>query len=707
MKIFLQLPEELLFLIIKYINDRSKIEQLIEIPALQQYAIKERYSKFKLDETSYSTRDGSIQTLNALFKQYGFKPTRIIGNTKDIHKLLHIEEKKGSSNIIRRTRSQVQNSGSKNELIDYSQVDYEILYYQSNISKLEDICKNANLVSIDVSQNYSLSTNTHPIREREFAKLLDIINASKLESLSTVYSNQFKVVFSNSLKKLKLSFKGEEIELNLSELANLELFYCYGLNGVGSLDDIQLPKTIKNLELRSCRIQVLGNMEQYFNLRKLTVDYCDALFQLMKSSFPKTLEEMKIVNSISNEKVAELFRAVSEGTNTRFEDSDFSVDGRRFLIGHCLKRLPKLRSLWIKDEYEALEVRVLNLEALSSLRLEQIKNVDLKEVLSSLPKIMFKIEIVKCTISSVESAVFYPESKHIVFSNNNLNNIFRSNFNNLKKLENLELNCNKINSPTGMIMLDSCELLKCIDEDFETSTGVSKKKVGKKRKIEVKDTVTFGAPKLEQLQLSNKNWFWGRRRQHGSSRKHKSLVSQVSLIECTNLKQLSIRDTVISVVDLNKLPNSLVSLSITNNKLKLFKGEFSNLSNLSELDLNDNEINYSMLANQTFPQSLKSLDLSENEIEDLTCLYLDNCVNLRTLLLVKVTGVDEPEGANELKKLFLKINIDADTSRGSLTNRKSKIIFNIVDGVDLRQGSSTLGSGSKKRKRVNDDPAYR
>ncbi|KAI5963001.1 uncharacterized protein KGF55_002793 [Candida pseudojiufengensis] len=703
MQIFLKLPEELLSLIIKYVNDKSKIERLIKIPALQQYAIKERYSQFKLN-TSYEIRDGSIEKLIALFKEYNFKPSRILGNTNDIYKLLRFGEEE-SSYMTRQTRSQAQNSGSNNRLIDFSQVDYEILFcHYSEISELEEIFRNVNLVSIKNIKYHTISRNTTLDQNREISTLLDIINTSKLESLDTVYSNRFKVKFSTSLKELKLNFGREKIELNLNELANLELFHCYNLNGVDSLDDIQLPKFIKNLELHSCA-QVLGDIEQYSKLRYLTVDCCDALFQLMNCFFPVTLEEIRIINNISKAKVAELFRAVSEGTNTQFEKSDFSVDGRWFLIGPSFEGLPKLKLLSIQDAREAIEVRVSTFIALNSLSLVKVNNIDLNQVLSSLSGTMFKIEIKQCKISGVESAVVFPESKHIIFLNNNLSTIFKSNLNNLKKLVNLQLRSNRLQNLTEIHELDPCEILNFNDEDFNASTGESKKKVGKRSKTIIKDSLTFNAPKLEVLYLSKKDMFmWGRRTNRNSG-KLQSLPSQLSLIECTNLRKLNIMNTILDILDLNNLPNSLVYLSITKNKLKLFKGEFKKLNKLKELDLKENEINYSMLANQTFPQSLKLLDLSENKIEDLTCLYLDNCVNLRTLMLVKVTGSDEPEGANKLKKWFLKINANAKTNRGYLTNRKSKIIFNVVNGVDVRERSST-GSGSKKRKRVN-DPAYR
>ncbi|KAI5962378.1 uncharacterized protein KGF55_003454 [Candida pseudojiufengensis] len=99
-----------------------------------------------------------------------------------------------------------------------------------------------------------------------------------------------------------------------------------------------------------------------------------------------------------------------------------------------------------------------------------------------------------------------------------------------------------------------------------------------------------------------------------------------------------------------------------------------------------------MLEHQNFPSRLTNIDLSNNKLEDLSCLRLDNCVNLQNLTLKEVTSKDEPEGANQLMELLLNLNTKVNAI---LTNYDSKVIFNIVDGVEE---DSILKAKSKRRK---------
>ncbi|KAI5962110.1 uncharacterized protein KGF55_003186 [Candida pseudojiufengensis] len=91
-----------------------------------------------------------------------------------------------------------------------------------------------------------------------------------------------------------------------------------------------------------------------------------------------------------------------------------------------------------------------------------------------------------------------------------------------------------------------------------------------------------------------------------------------------------------------------------------------------------------MLVIQKFPSTLEFLRLSHDKIEDLTCLELKNCIKLKTLLLEKVTASQKPNGADELKELFLKLVGTGNTGYASVTTYDSKAVFSVNIGeVDI------------------------
>ncbi|KAI5954210.1 hypothetical protein KGF54_001985 [Candida jiufengensis] len=90
-----------------------------------------------------------------------------------------------------------------------------------------------------------------------------------------------------------------------------------------------------------------------------------------------------------------------------------------------------------------------------------------------------------------------------------------------------------------------------------------------------------------------------------------------------------------------------------------------------------------MLINQTFPDNLQTLDLSQNKIEDLTCLNITNCTSLSNLQLRVVTKIDEPKGATKLRNSILKIKSKTGSCNAYLSayrRRKTKVIFETRNG---------------------------
>ncbi|KAI5960310.1 uncharacterized protein KGF55_004602 [Candida pseudojiufengensis] len=272
---------------------------------------------------------------------------------------------------------------------------------------------------------------------------------------------------------------------------------------------------------------------------------------------------------------------------------------------------------------------------------------------------MSKIIVTDCRVVAIDHVEF-PESERINFTNNDIwSDLFRSNLNQLKCLKVLDMSDNYSSdfSP-GPHSLDILELLT----NFE-------------------DNVCFNSPNLQNLILKS-----------SKPTKYKSILSFQVSFECESLTNLKIINLAVDLLDLDQLPNSLEELIINDLNLEIIEGNFFKFNKLKKLNLQNNQITFSMLNSQKFPSSLTHLNLSNNKIEDLSCLILDNCFNLKDLKLKEVTSERTPEGTTQLRNMlyFVDPHIDA-----ILTNYDSEVIFEIVHGVEK---NSILKSIYKKRR---------
>ncbi|KAI5957325.1 hypothetical protein KGF54_000253 [Candida jiufengensis] len=694
MNIFLNLPEEVLALIIKYVNNKSKLEELISIPAVQQYALRERYSTYKI-ETLSGTNDGSIEKLCEICFQYNFKPSKITGELYLITQLIEASKPRSASN--RKTRSSVKNVNQFVNTFDFGQAEFEVVLPNGPVcSGLSSVVKKLNVTGIHMS-NPRITFQTRPDNNQR-ESFLELIKTSNLTSLSTTYSDSLQIQPPESLKELTIYNQSyQNFCLNLSTLY-LQKFICHDLGGMDSLDGLQIPKSIKHLELHSCGMQNVNNLESLIKLETLVIENCSNFTGFIKCILPGSLRNFTYVNSITKEKVNQLYNEVKKLENDQYEISDFSSNGRSLIMGADFIFPPKLYNMSIQDHLGTLQLESKSkLKELDTLNLNGIKIFNLKELFQLLQKELTSISIRNCQIFDFYDCQF-PCVKELKFSGNTINTVFNSNLVQMGCLKDLVIESNTYASFYGV---DPIKFFTS-GNTFVDLSGTPKKKVAKNVELSSSDqAVSINMPNLQFLSLDKYIGTWGRRNNFYIE----DIPPPVNFNGCKNLVSITMSNMEYKILNLDYLPNSLKFIKFINLKFFSIVGVFNKFSHLENLDLRSNEISYSMLSNQSFPNSLKILDLSDNKLEDLTCLYLSNCTNLNCLFLNKVTGSDNPKGAMELKELFLKINIDSKENIAELSHRNSRKIFKIVNGKDVSRAAK---GESKSRSRNNDDdPTYR
>ncbi|KAI5968118.1 uncharacterized protein KGF55_000023 [Candida pseudojiufengensis] len=673
MEIFLKLPEELWILIIKYINDESKIEELCLIPALQKYAIQARYSEFVIDgpiarSSPICRSDGSIKNLLKLYEVYNFKPSRIILEATKLSELLK----------VRIAESQDTRNFEVETVSLYGHAEFEIKITEGMYVDLKSIFKKVNVIGVYISGSYPINLLDNEVMELQ--TYLEAIQTSKIEFMNLIYSKGFAVKFPTSLKKLKLHMIPDKIEINLSELQSLEYFECCNLKGVKSIDALHLSKTIRSIKLAGCQFETLGNLKNYDNLRSFGIEARINLFEMFKLTFPDSLERLILGSYFTHYDVIALSNDVIGGTNNHFEISDFSDDMKYLQIGSKFKLPPNLKVLGIYGIPKSLEFKYIpSLGALNSLELCGIK-IRLNEVFISLPRIMMKLEINRCEVNDVERDLKYPKVRQFNFLYNQVSNIFQIDLKEMVDLDRLEICENTLVVPgSEEIKLDPFQFL--IGEyDLLDETNES---LNKKRKVsKTFKTLQIDLSGITYMSLSRSEFNNSEGTVINTSNGIIQLPSQICIKGCTILKTLHLFDLGIKILDLHRFPPSLSDLRMTNLELFQIKGEFSLLSQLTKLWLVKIGITYSMLVLQRFPSTLKDLDLSKNKIEDLTCLKIDNCDKLHHLVLKEVTGSINPKGADELKKMLVALARDASQSFGEVTTYDSEVVFRVINGND-------------------------
>ncbi|KAI5958495.1 uncharacterized protein KGF55_005755 [Candida pseudojiufengensis] len=640
MRIFLSLPKEVLALVIKFIDDEKKVEELISIPDLQPLVLRELYTNFRLNRFTLPAKgDSSIKKLVSLYEDYRFIPSKIIGDVFKINHILDLnKERKGSG--AERTRSRgvtndsVKQSALKAESADYSKINFEVMIPSyCEYAEFKKVAEKVNIIGILMEPKETRQMFRHPpFDPNELALYSNTIKNMELESLTTFYTDTFKIPLSVSLKKLRLENQSSGLNLNLSSLVNLETFQIEHSKGVDSLADFQLPSSITYLEIESCDIISLGDLKNNFKLKKIFIYDCKELLDFV--SF-------------------------------------------------------QLKSLYIESTAVSLSLgSKLNLKSLDKLTLHFV-DIDFTALLRSLPSSMMRFVICSSHVFNVEDVALFPESEIIVLARNTFDDTFKTNFNKLKKLKTLDIGDNWSGSDEVTAeSIDPCQLM--IQESMDASTLVNESNSGK---IE---TVTVHSSNITRIILQQPGYEYGEKRHNDFQ------YPRLLLTNCGNLKELDIQNLGFHILNLDFLPNSLESLKVNDMKINLISGDFYKFSALKDIDLTNNNLNYSMLFNKNFPTSLENLILSENNIEDLTCLHLDNCVNLRKLELKKVTGSAKPKGANELKKMFIKLvsNVGDKSNHAILTNRKSQKIFEIKNGADLMKDVKKESNSKPKRRKI-------
>ncbi|KAI5962377.1 uncharacterized protein KGF55_003453 [Candida pseudojiufengensis] len=614
MQVFLKLPKEILSLIFSHIKDQSIIESLILIPELQHIPLEQKYPKFEITN--------NIETIIGLFQKYNFTPSIIIGDINQIKKL--IDEPA------------------------FRSVNYEVKILQT--TKFSDFVSILEKVYVT---GIHFDVPSVGLLEKEINSFLDYVGSNNLQSLTISHLSMFKVQFPKSLKHITLN-GGQNFELDLSGLQYLESLDCKDLLQINSLENLKLPSSIKNLRLDSCDFESLGNLIKYDKLNLLQISNCPEIYNIIHTRFPDSLKTLDFINNFQPDKIAELGGHLHAHVSNN--------DSIRIVCHFFFP--PNLKKLRICDTTQTLRIGTLNIpNSLTCLELENIGEIDLEDVLLSLPKKMSEIIIRGCQFVYSDNDVLFPESKSIKFTNNRICfEIFKTNLNQLKELKELDMSDNTFSD---------CGKCKTILDPFLILTKTMEK-------------ICFETPELQSLILKSSVSMFDREYDDECGP-----PSEVSF-NCKNLTKVKMINLNVSKLDLTEFPSSLEELTIQNLILQTIDGNFSKFNKLKILDLQNNEISFSMLSSQKFPSSLTNLNLSDNILEDLSCLKLDSCVDLHNLTLKKITADDEPEGAMQLIDLLLNLNTKVNAI---LTNYESKVIFKIVDGVKEKS--------NRKRRKIN------
>ncbi|KAI5965784.1 uncharacterized protein KGF55_001147 [Candida pseudojiufengensis] len=478
-------------------------------------------------------------------------------------------------------------------------------------------------------------------KKNEIQSFLNYVGSNNLQSLTTSHLNMFKVQFPTSLKQITIN-GGQNFELDLSNLQYLESFECKDLLQMSSLENLKLSQSIKNLKLDSCEFKSLGNLIKYNKLKLLHISYCPEIYDIAYNEFPDSLKILDFINNFKPSRIAEL---------NEEEGLILSEDDLRVVVYSYPPNLEKLR---IFDTMQTLEIEDFEIsKSLNCLELKGIGEFNLSLVLDNLPRRMSEIIIENCRVVYSDYEVSFPESKQIKFTNNKICfDPFFTNLNQLKLLEELEISDN------------ICPDFDDAEYPFDPLISLSHMETAHMEKV------CFNTPQLQNLILKSPT----------PPDQDDYMFSCEVLFNCKNLTKINMINLDICFLNINEFCNQLIELVIKNSKIQAIHGNFSNLDKLKILDLQNNKFTFSMLENQNFPSSLISLNLSNNKLEDLNCLKLDNCVHLHNLTLKKVTAKDKPEGAIQLMELCMNLPTAAKFN-AILTNYSSRVIFKIVDGV--------------------------
>ncbi|KAI5960295.1 uncharacterized protein KGF55_004587 [Candida pseudojiufengensis] len=691
MDLFLKLPVELWVLIIKYINDKSKIEELISIPVLQNYALQARFSKYQLfalharvfkyqpADFMQILADGSLKDLEELYELYNFKPSRIVIEANKMNELLELKEEP--------VDSQNESSVEIRNMNQYRHAEFELLITNSMHVDLELILKDFNVVGVHLFKDTLFKDTPLEVTLEElkaFQIYLQRIQYSKINILTTIYHNFFVAKFPTSLRKLTLNIYGDEnVDVNLRDLQCLEYFECKFMSGVESLDALQLSSTIKFIKFSFCGFKTLGNLRKYNCLRTIEIFCCWNLYNIIKCFFPNSLETLILNPSYHQSDITKLHDFVKEGINKEFEISDFTSEGNSFLLGSNFKLPLNTKTLKIDGESygESNSIELggnLCLKTLHTLELCEIQNLDLIDLFASLPEHMIDLKIIACEILKVDKCLNHPYVQQFCFSYNTVSNIFQINLKESTNLNHFEIGWNALAAPDNKEeKLDPAWFLINEHNVFEGASGHP----NKKRKVfEMTNTLQINNFDITHLDLSKSHSRIFDISVVNNSNSRIQLPSQICIKSCTRLKVLILKGLSIQVIDLNNFPCSLEALTITGLKLIQLKGEFSNLNQLRYLNFGDNGISYSMLTAQKFPSTLEELALSGYKVEHLSCLKIDNCINMKTLQLIKVDESQKLNGADELKELFIKLVGIGQSSRALVRAYETEFVIWVTYG---------------------------
>ncbi|KAI5954208.1 hypothetical protein KGF54_001983 [Candida jiufengensis] len=682
MKKFLSLPEEIISLTLRYIDDKNTFEELITVPSLQIYALKERYNEYIIgnDRKYIEYIDGSVNDLVDLHKKYKFKPSKIIGKLQDILDLFEIRE----SHLISK------NSNSIYNFIDDKNIQFELCLNEfTKLEELETILTKINVVGIHFQRSgwlnqYIAFQGTSSGEEYNIdtvKSFLEFVGPINLSTLSTLYKNSLIDYLPISLKKLTLYVHNSPADdIKLSKFINLESFICDGLNNTQSLDELQLPISLKHLELLSCSgLRYLHNLEKLTNLITLNIHGCYNFYNFINTSFPDSLRSLFYWPNLTTMGIKYLYNDVCSGNNNEFEVTNFSEDGQSFIIDSDFQFPPWLNQLRINDCGCFTMEPNSSLKALSSIRLNGLAMIDLNGILKFLPKIMNEVVIESSNISNNDNQLVFPSLIRLAIFDNRIEEGFEVELSDLVRIQEISINFNEI-VKAGKELKKYGKLNQPLDPTLFLSPGSVHKYIDKSLRIQNSSSVseTLHFPNLKKLNLV----------QSQSSSKIRSTrntisIPQISYLGFEALKSIRLINLDFEILNLNLFPITLQSLVIKECKLISILGGFSNLKNLKQLSIINCKVNYTMLINQTFPESLQTLDLSENKIENLTCLNITNCTNLSRLQLRDVTKLDEPKGATELRDFVLKINSKTASCNAYLSaykRRGTKVIFEVRNG---------------------------
>ncbi|KAI5960109.1 uncharacterized protein KGF55_004832 [Candida pseudojiufengensis] len=478
-------------------------------------------------------------------------------------------------------------------------LEFKNLKLNSSYSICLNFSKFNQLTSLSLSNLSFIQT-----RELNFPK-----NIKKLELIDCMISSHISS-FPDSLRFLYIMGGKWKIKknCNLSKLLKLKI---ENIDDVQDLNDkISSCLNLLRLEVINSPIYITQRFRFPSSLKILKLINVK-LKGIHKLAFPSLLEivnlESNEINFLIKNSNLKILRMDSNCLEADINASELSV---KDLI---LSNNPNLTSIELNSNTTYLNVSKTKINSiigdnLSKLILDECKETDWNQF-------KFPRQIIQLSIQNSEITKFEIFEKLLKLKNLNLSNnkITRMNLNNFENLQNIDLSFNSLEELKIEDFPCSIKSIKC-DSNFINKIDLEK--LENLEWLQLQNNQLKSVADLNNLPTNLKNL-------NLSSNEFQEILNTEFQIP-KNLQFLTLNQCKIHKFDKILIPNSLISLNLSNNKLnfKTFEIEFyhQGKSSLKFIDLSNNffnKFNFNILNNKLKKIEINEINLANNMFEDI------------------------------------------------------------------------------------------